>query len=33
MQLDFELKASSNKKYKIDSIWDSVFYTKKSTIG
>ena len=30
MQLNFELKAGNNKKYEIDSIWDSMIYSKES---
>ena len=29
MQLDFEFEAGNNKKYKIDSIWNSAVYIKK----
>ena len=30
MQLDFKFEADNNKKYKVDSIWDSAVYTKES---
>ena len=29
-QLDFEFKASNDKKYKDDGIWDSAVYAKES---
>ena len=32
IQLDFEFQASNNKEYKVDSIWNSMIYTKKSAI-
>ena len=30
-QLDFEFEAGNNKEYKVDGIWDSAVYAKKST--
>ena len=33
MQLDFRFEAGNNKKYKVDGIWDSTIYAKKSTTG
>ena len=30
MQLNFEFEAGNNKEYKVDDIWDSVVYAKKS---
>ena len=32
-QLDFEFKASDNKEYEINSIWDSAVYPKESITG
>ena len=32
MQLDFKFKARNNKKYIIDSIWNSAVYTRESAI-
>ena len=29
-QLDFEFKVGNNKKYKVDGIWDSAVYARKS---
>ena len=29
-QLDFEFKASDNKRYKVNGIWDSAVYIKES---
>ena len=29
-QLDFEFEASNIKEYKVDSIWDSMVYARKS---
>ena len=29
-QLDFEFEAGNSKEYEVDSIWDSVIYTKES---
>ena len=29
MQLDFEFQASNNKKYEVDSIWDSAVYARQ----
>ena len=31
MQLDFEFGAGNNKKYEVDSIWNSAVYARKST--
>ena len=31
-QLEFKFKASNNKLYKVDAIWDSTIYIKKSII-
>ena len=28
--LDFTFKAGNDKKYKVDNIWHSIFYAKKS---
>ena len=33
MQLDFEFKAGNDTKYKVDGIWDSTVYAKKSAIA
>ena len=30
MQLDFKFETSNNEEYKIDSIWNSMVYAKKS---
>ena len=32
MQLDFKFKAGNNEDYKINSIWNSALYIKKSAI-
>ena len=29
MQLNFKFKIGNNKEYKVDSIWNSMVYTKK----
>ena len=29
-QLDFKFEVGNNKEYKVDGIWDSVVYAKKS---
>ena len=33
MELDFEFEAGNNKKYEVDSIWNSAVYAKESAIG
>ena len=30
MQLDFKFEAGDNKEYKVDGIWDSAVYARKS---
>ena len=29
-QLDFKFEAGDNKEYKVDGIWESMVYTRKS---